>query len=200
VSIFIDTEAVLREELVMKILVKRHLFIFAVIFCVTATAVTPALAGEQAGDPHDNGKAQSVVTQQCDRPQMYRGSRMGLEDRGHWMHNSMWHALKRLDLTETQKASIHQIRISMMKDMIQKRADLKIAKLELREQLRKDSVEMSAVESQVKKLEGLKTAMMLNVIKAREEIKSTLTPDQRKKLSELMHASGRDRSHMRPKG
>lgn len=184
----------------MKMLEKGHLFISAVILCVTATAATPAMAGEQAGDPPDNGKAQSVVMHQGDRPQMYHGSRMGSEDGRHWMHKSMWHALKRLDLTETQKASIHQIRISMMKDMIQKKADLKIAKLELREQLRKDSVEMSAVEAQVKKVEGLKTAMMLNAIKAREEIKSTLTPDQKKKLSELMHVSRIDSKHMRPNG
>ena len=179
---------------------KGRAFILAVILGVTATAATPVFAGEQAGDPPDNGKAPSVVTHHEERQQMCHGPRMGAEERRYWMHDRMWHALKRLDLADAQKASIHKIRISMMKDMIQKKADLKIAKLELREQLRKDSVDMSAVEAQVKKLEGLKTAMMLNAIKAREEIKSTLTPDQRKKLSELMHASRIDRSHMRPKG
>ena len=80
--------------------------------------------------------------------------------------------------------------------MIQKRADIKIAKIELRERLHKDSVDMSAVESQVKKIEGLKTAMMLDAIKVHEEIKAKLTPDQRKKLTELMHKSHRDHHDM----
>ncbi|HUL00130.1 MAG TPA: hypothetical protein VLX29_04665, partial [Nitrospirota bacterium] len=79
---------------------------------------------------------------------------------------------------------------------IQKRADIKIARIDLREQLHKDSVDMGAVEAQVKKIEGLKTAMIINAIKAREEIKSKLTPDQLKKLTELMQKSHRDHHDM----
>ena len=107
----------------------------------------------------------------------------------------IWHALKQLDLTAAQKAAIHDISIALRKDEIKKRADLKIASMEFREYLRKDSVDMSAVESQVKKIEGFKTAMMLNAIKAREEIKSKLTPDQRKKFIELMRDAHQGHLH-----
>jgi len=69
-----------------------------------------------------------------------------------------------------------------------KRADLKIAELVLREQLHNEPVAMKTVESQVKTIEGLKAAMLLNAIKAREEVRSILTPGQRKKLAELMHS------------
>jgi Spy/CpxP family protein refolding chaperone len=67
--------------------------------------------------------------------------------------------------------------------------------MEFHEYLRKDSVDMSEVESQVKKIEGFKTAMMLNAIKAREEIKSKLTPDQRKKFIELMRDAHQGHLH-----
>ena len=115
------------------------------------------------------------------------------EKGGAWMHHGrhdrLWKALKQLDLTADQKTAIHGIWSTLVKDMIQKRADVKIARIDLREQLHKDSVNMGAVETQVKKIEGLKTAMILNAIKSREEIKAKLTPDQRKKLSELMQES-----------
>ena len=114
------------------------------------------------------------------------------------MHDHMRHALKQIGLTESQKTAIHQIRITLKKDMIMKRADLKIAKLELREQLHKEPVDMSTVESQVNKLEVLKTAMILNAIKAREEIRATLTPEQRKKLAELLQLSRRSHHGAHP--
>jgi len=98
----------------------------------------------------------------------------------------MWRALKQLNLTDAQKTAIHDIRVTLKKRMIEEGADLRIAKIELREQLRKDSVEMSAVEAQLKKVENIRTAMKLDAIKARMEIKNKLTPDQRKKLAELM--------------
>jgi Spy/CpxP family protein refolding chaperone len=65
----------------------------------------------------------------------------------------------------------------------------------LRDYLGKDSVDMSAVEARIKKIEGFKTAMMLTAIKAREEIKSRLTPDQRKKFIELMRDAHLGRQH-----
>jgi Spy/CpxP family protein refolding chaperone len=78
--------------------------------------------------------------------------------------------------------------------MIRKKADLKIARLELRELLHKEPVDMNAVEAQAKKTEGLRTAMLLDAIKAREEVKSKLTPEQRKKLRELFFSPERSKS------
>jgi Spy/CpxP family protein refolding chaperone len=118
----------------------------------------------------------------------------------HGRHNRLGKALKQLDLTAEQKTAIHGIRSTLVKGMIQKRADLKIAKIDLRELLRKDSVDMGAVEAQVKKIEDLKTAMILNAIKSREEIKSKLTPNQRQKLTELMQQAHPDHHHMKQAG
>jgi len=132
----------------------------------------------------------------CGGPGPKRGFEKGWA-RHHRMHARLWEAFKQADLSATQKSAIHEIFIAMKKDMIQKRADLKIAKIELREQLRKDNVDMMAVESQLKKIEGLKVAMKLNMIKARQEIKSQLTPDQQKKIKEFMLKSHADFDHMK---
>jgi Spy/CpxP family protein refolding chaperone len=110
-------------------------------------------------------------------------------DRHYGRHHQIWPLLMRLDLNATQEKEIRGIRNSMLKNMIQEKADLKIARLELRELLHNDPVDMAAVESQVKKMEGLRTSMILDGIKARQEIKSKLTPGQSKKLKELIRNS-----------
>jgi Spy/CpxP family protein refolding chaperone len=110
-------------------------------------------------------------------------------DRHYGRHHQVWPLLMRLDLNATQEKEIREIRNSMLKNMIQKKADLKIARLELHELLHKEPVDMAAVESQVKKMESLRTSMILDGIKTRQEIKSKLTPGQRKKLKELIRSS-----------
>ena len=95
----------------------------------------------------------------------------------------------KLDLNDSQKTAIREIWESTAKDMIKKKADIKIARLELREMLRKEPVNMRAIESQVKKIEGLRASMMLDRIKSREEIKAKLTPEQREKFKELVRDS-----------
>jgi Spy/CpxP family protein refolding chaperone len=134
----------------------------------------------------DDGQRCGCPGQPCDGPASHHRSGQGRAGKHHEWGRRLEHALKQLDLTDAQKASIQAIRTVTQEDMIQKRADLKTARVELREQLRKDTVNMSAVESQVMKLEGLRSAMMLSAIKSREKIKAALTPEQRKKLTEIM--------------
>ena len=97
--------------------------------------------------------------------------------------------LESLNLTEKQKDAVREIKNRVMKETIRKRADLEIAGVELRELLHKDSVDMSAVEAKLKKAEALRTDLRLSHIKAREEIKALLTPEQRNKFKEEMKAA-----------
>jgi len=178
-------------------------FLSVFLFCATAAA-TPVLAQDMAGGPPDMGREHSMVSRQAMTPQACHGPQSGWKKKHHGMRGRIRYALKQLDLTDAQKASIHQIRLSTKKDMIQKRADLKIARLELREKLRTDKVEIAAVESQVKKVEGLRSSLMLDRIKAFEQIKSTLTPEQRKKFADIMQDPGMQDFHgegrMHPRG
>ncbi len=97
----------------------------------------------------------------------------------------MWRHLKDLGLDEKQKAEIREIRDRVLKETIRKKADERIAGLELRELVAKDTVDMAAVQAKLKQIESLRTDIRLAHIKAREEIKSKLTPEQRKKLNEI---------------
>jgi len=153
------------------------------LFSSIAAAGIPALAEEM-----NTGKAECKELHHAMHPQYCNMHRHGREGRWHH-HNKLMHALKKLNLTEAQKKSIHQIRMATAKSMIQKKADLKIAKLDLHQMLHSDPVEMSSVEKQLNKISGLKTAMALDRINARQDIKALLTPEQKKKLSEIMRSS-----------
>jgi Spy/CpxP family protein refolding chaperone len=100
-------------------------------------------------------------------------------------HPMMKHIMD-LSLDEKQKEAFKALRSKTMKDMIKKRADKQIAGVELRDLLGKDVVDMKAVEASVKKNESLRTEMFLTHIRAHEEMKSILTPEQRKRLKEMM--------------
>jgi Spy/CpxP family protein refolding chaperone len=100
----------------------------------------------------------------------------------------MWHMLKGLNLDDHQKESLRMIKDSVMKSMIRKSADLRIAQLEQKELLGKDPVDMNAVEAKFKQIEGIRTDMHLSLIKAMEEVKAELTPEQRKEFRGMLEA------------
>ena len=94
--------------------------------------------------------------------------------------------IKALGLDEKQKDAVQAIHFRARKDMIRLNADRQIAEIELREILSKDPVDLKAAEAAVKKIEGMKSEMKITHIKAKEEIKSNLTPEQRKKFISAM--------------
>jgi Spy/CpxP family protein refolding chaperone len=111
---------------------------------------------------------------------MMRGEMMGRHQ--HMMHMCLQH----LDLDAKQKQEIEGIRMATMKKVIRKRADMQIARLELRDLLSKDPVDMKAVAAKVKEIEGLRADIHLALITARVEVKSKLTPQQRQKMMDMM--------------
>lgn len=97
----------------------------------------------------------------------------------------MWRHLMGLGLDEKQKAEVKKVRSRVMKEMIKKRADEHVAGIELKDLLDKDPVDMKAVEAKLKQIDKVKTEMHLSLIRAREEVKSKLTPEQREKFKEI---------------
>ena len=97
----------------------------------------------------------------------------------------VWQHLMSLGLDEKQREAIKEIKSKVMKEMIKKNADGHIAGIELIDLLDKDIVDMKAVEAKLKQIETLKTEMQLSLIRAAEEAKSKLTPEQRKKFKEM---------------
>ena len=107
--------------------------------------------------------------------------------------------LASLDLDEKQRDAVKEIERKVVKDSIRKRADIEVTELELREALDKDSVDLTSVEAKIKNIESLRAEMHLAHIKAFEEIKSKLTPDQKKKLREILETGPRFRHEIEDK-
>lgn len=91
-----------------------------------------------------------------------------------------------LGLNEKQKEATVQIIDGTAKDLIKKSSDLLIAKMELEGILHKDPVDINAAASKLKQIEAMKTDMFLAHLKAFEEIKSMLTPEQKSELKKMM--------------
>jgi Spy/CpxP family protein refolding chaperone len=87
-----------------------------------------------------------------------------------------------LGLSDEQVKQLTQIFSQAMKTRIKQGADLRIAELELEELLEAEPVDMGQVESKLKAIEGLRTTLRLTLIKAHEQAKGLLTPEQRQKL------------------
>jgi hypothetical protein len=88
-------------------------------------------------------------------------------------------------LDEKQKESIRDIELKANRNSIRKIAELELAELDLREILDKDSADLGKVEAGVRKVESLRVDMQMIHIKAREEVKTILSPEQKNKLKEL---------------
>lgn len=126
---------------------------------------------------------------------MQHGMHMGGEMKHHGMEgmggmmgedHPMWKHLVNLGLDEKQREAVKSIKSKEMKEMIKKRADKQIAKVELKEILAKDPVDMRAVEAKLKQIETIKTDMHLSHIRTMEEVKALLTPVQKKKMKEMI--------------
>jgi Spy/CpxP family protein refolding chaperone len=107
---------------------------------------------------------------------------MGMMRREH----HLWRTLMGLGLDEKQKEAIKEIKSRVMKDTVRKRADIEVARIDLRDLLGKDQVDMNAAEATLKKIASLQTDVRISHIKAMQEIKTKLTPEQRKKFKEML--------------
>jgi Spy/CpxP family protein refolding chaperone len=109
---------------------------------------------------------------------------------GMWDGAHAKYVIDALDLDDNQSAEVKAVLLKLQKEMIRKRADIQIAELELREILAKDPVDVKAAEAKVKQIASLKTDAAMMHIQGIEDVKAKLTPEQKKKLSELMQMKG----------
>ena len=113
------------------------------------------------------------------------GGGMGMWDGSHAMH-----VISALGLDDNQSTEVKAILLKLQKEMIQKRADIQVAEIELKEILEKDPVDVKVAETKVKQIASLKTEAAMMHIQGIEDVKAKLTPEQKKKLSEMMQMRG----------
>jgi Spy/CpxP family protein refolding chaperone len=93
-----------------------------------------------------------------------------------------------IGLDEKNRETVKEIESKFARDGVRKRAEIMVEEMELREALDRDSVDLREIEARLKKLESLRTELRISQIKAIEDIKSKLTPEQRKRFRELLQA------------
>jgi Spy/CpxP family protein refolding chaperone len=146
--------------------------------------------GQMGGDMHDRDMPMKGCGMMGGIRHQDMGTMQGMagEMKEHMMDDDspLCGHLMALGLDEKQKEAITGIRNRLMKEMIRKQADRAIAKVELKELLDKDPVDMKAVETKLKQLETVQTDIHLSHIRTKEEIKSKLTPEQKKRFKEIM--------------
>jgi Spy/CpxP family protein refolding chaperone len=146
---------------------------------LTATFTVPAFA-QMKDKPSIDCKACNLQ-----KPEM------GHMDMGHMdmMGDMMGMCIKNADkigLSEEQKKKITPLHSEMQKKQIRFQADLKIAQLEMKEIMEPKDFDIEKAISASKKIEDIKTAHHIEMLKAMKEVRAVFTEDQYKKMKALM--------------
>jgi len=91
-----------------------------------------------------------------------------------------------MGLTDDQVMKMKPIHREMQKKHVRFKADVKIAEMELMEIMEVKDFDLEKASSAVKKIEAIKTAHHLEMVKAMKEVRSNLTDDQFKKMKKMM--------------
>ena len=90
-----------------------------------------------------------------------------------------------MGLTDDQMMKMKPMRREMQKSQIRSKADLKIAEIELMEIMEVKDFDLDKASSAVKKIEDIKTARHLEMLKAMKDMRTILTDDQFKKMHKM---------------
>ena len=94
--------------------------------------------------------------------------------------------IKHLELDAKQASAFKAIHLKMKKESIQKKAELEIAGLELGELRSSDPIDMKAAEAKVRQIESLRSDLKILHLRAHEQVRGMLTPEQKIKLESFM--------------
>jgi Spy/CpxP family protein refolding chaperone len=95
---------------------------------------------------------------------------------------AMRRRLEALDLSETQRKKLADIRDQHAKAAINGRASMQLAQLDLRKLLRADKPDVGAVERQIDKIASLRATLDKNRVTGMLDARAVLTPEQLEKL------------------
>jgi Spy/CpxP family protein refolding chaperone len=98
-----------------------------------------------------------------------------------------------LGLSADQAAQIEKIRSEARKQAIRQRADLAVARLELRELMNAPTVDEKAVSAKVKAISDLQAAGLKAWTDERLAMRRILTPEQQEKMRQLVRERWRER-------
>lgn len=113
------------------------------------------------------------------------GGKMGMMDGGNYGKMYMM-AVRQLNLTPDQMAKARVLHSDYMKRTVRAKADIKVAKIELKELVTAEPVNLDKVKAKVSDITAKKADLMFSRIKALEDFKKILNDEQRGKLRDMM--------------
>jgi len=93
--------------------------------------------------------------------------------------------LERAGVTAAQRAKIEELHDGAMRRMIQIRADLGIAELDVRKSIENDHPDTNAVDAAIDRVGALRTALHKAQVHEMLAVRALLTPEQRAKLKSM---------------
>ena len=112
------------------------------------------------------------------------GSR-NLRDRAVGRAQGMREMARELNLTATQKDRLEDVRDQHRRKAIAMRADLEVARLDMRKLMRADQPDRRAIEAQIDRTSAMRAELQKARMAALLDARAILTPQQREKLKEL---------------
>ncbi len=100
-----------------------------------------------------------------------------------------------MGLTDEQMMKMKPIHREMLKKQIRSKADLKIAEIELMEIMEVKDFDLDKATAAVKKIEDIKTAQHLDMLKAMKDMRAILTDEQFKKMHKMMPMKMGEKKH-----
>jgi Spy/CpxP family protein refolding chaperone len=94
--------------------------------------------------------------------------------------------LAQLDLTDAQRTKLRDLHEAQARKAIQRRADMQLARMDLRKLMRADKPDVGAVNAQIDKIARMQAEGMKAAFETRIQARAVLTPEQLKKLQAPM--------------
>jgi Spy/CpxP family protein refolding chaperone len=101
----------------------------------------------------------------------------------------------KMGLTDDQMMKMKPLHREMQKKQIRSKADLKIAEIELMEIMDVKDFDLDKATSAVKKIEDIKTAQHLEMLKAMKDMRAILTDEQFKNMHKMMSMKMGEEEH-----
>ena len=105
-----------------------------------------------------------------------------------------------LGLTDEQVGRLHTISVDAQKASVQTRADMELRHIELREMMRADNPDQSAIMAKLDEVNALRGKMQKQNVETMLSARSVLTPEQQKKVKTFLEnrgaGGGPEREHM----
>ncbi len=105
--------------------------------------------------------------------------RMGMMGRG-------MQFMKKLNLTEEQQKQVSDIHLNVQKQLVADRAKEQTARIELRQLLKADNPDRSAIEKKMNEIADVTVQMKMRHLDAWYAINKLLTPDQQKQWKKML--------------